>query len=138
MTGPTIFMSCVLIVYLIGISYRDRPRIHWKIMVLGMCADIGLTLWLELSRGAIRQAAGVMEFEHSKELLFRVHIPIAVGLFLCYFFVSRSGYKLMKGRFDDPQKARQRHRAIGIMTLGCYVGSFLTAPGFLIEQFFYS
>jgi len=124
--SPIVFMICVGVGYVIAVLFAiyHKPRLHMWLMTLCMVSDFSLTCYLEITRGVCDHLFGeAVPFEGNRMLLFAGHIPVAIALYIFYILSIWSGVKAR----------RQRHRWIGYVTLALYVGSFLTAPGCVVE-----
>lgn len=138
MTGPIIWMTAVLIWYVFGIFnvFWGNVRTHMTMMCVGIGGDVLLTLYLEIGRGVIEKLFGLhaQPFLGNRVLLYAVHVPVAVLLLICYPLVIRSGYKLWHCTGMDFRERKRRHMALGMVTTGLYLASYLSAPGFIIER----
>ena len=132
MSGAVVWMTVVLVVYLIGIYNWRRPWLHRRLMISGIVADLGLTLYLEVFRGVIGQSISG-EHQINKSLL-AVHVTISVLLLLSYGFVWWSARRYRKAPKSERSLLFRRHRRLGFTALTLYLGSYVTAPGWIVER----
>jgi hypothetical protein len=114
-----ILSTGVMAILAAGMYFRGRrPSIHWKLMVTAFVIDVGLVLYIELTRKAIEQipqARGLLLF----------HIAVSLSVIVCYLVMFALGRRLLGGRLDT----RIAHRNVGFTFLTLrslnYVTSFL-------------
>jgi hypothetical protein len=82
------FGVCVIIV--IGLYYRKRRRVHIPLMASAFCIDLGLLLYIELTRQAIRTVT------HQPHPFVAVHSLISILVAIAYVVQIASGIALAK------------------------------------------
>lgn len=106
-------VACVLLA--VGFMYRRKRRVHIPLMLSAFVVDMGLVLYIELSRGAIDTArtttSGLMIF----------HIAISVGVVLLYFWQIYTGIRRVRGA------AASSHGATGLTLLVLRLGNLVTS-----------
>ncbi len=113
-----VISACVLVVIGLGLFMRRRSyRWHITLMGLAFATDIGLLLYIELSRHAIAQTVGA-----SHPLLY-VHVAISVAMLGCYIAMFFLGRFLLKA----DERKRPAHRTVGITFCVLRVLNFVTA-----------
>ncbi len=87
----------ILALIFLGWIYRRKRNLHIGLMATAMAADLGLVLWIELSRHAVEQALGVGEFELPGAFL-AFHIVLSVVSLLLWFVQLVLGIKIARGK----------------------------------------
>lgn len=77
---------------LVGYGFRRRRRVHVPLMLSAFCIDMGLVVYIELNRHAIKQAL------HPPGPLMIVHIAISVAVVVLYFWQIFTGIGKLRGR----------------------------------------
>ena len=96
MTIPMYIATTAWLLLVAGYFKRKERSLHVLLMRLGIGIDIGLVLFLQVTRSAIQTAAS---FKLS--MLEQVHIGFSTLAFVLYFPVMYLGWKLLKGS-DSP------------------------------------
>ena len=115
--------TLALIFIFVGLwSLHSRNRVrHAVCMGIAFVLDLGLVLYIELSRHAVDRVA------HSTSPLLWFHVAISTAALVLYLVQGFLGYRLYRGN----AVARPIHRWCGIaflvLRLGNYVTSFLVA-----------
>jgi len=119
---PFMFIASVSFLILsVGLSVRITHRaLHWKLMSLGILADVSLVLILEFQRSAINTAASF-----SLEPLQQAHIACSLVAVLLYIPVVILGVYRLKG-WSTGHQGRWWHLRLG---LGAFV---FRALGFVL------
>ncbi len=103
---------------LVCLRFR-RLGCHAACMVTAFVLDVGLVLYIELSRGAVDRVA------HSISPLLWFHVAISTAALLLYVVQGYLGYRLYRGLAVSTMS----HRWVGItflvLRLGNYVTSFM-------------
>lgn len=91
-SGLKLLSVLVFGLVLIGFANRRRRRIHIPLMVTAFLIDLGMVLYIELTRHAIEKAAaGVGP-------LMGVHIGLSVAVLLLYLGQIVGGIMKLRGR----------------------------------------
>lgn len=120
--APTDMVATGIVLMLaVGLAMRRNRKVHPPLMGLCFVLDLGLVLYLELTRGAVNTAVTT----DSRILTF--HVAVAVATIVLYLVLVPSGYKLLKGGGN-----RGLHRKAALAFVVCRVLTYLTA--FLIPR----
>lgn len=111
--------TAVLGILALGFMSRPHPRRHRALMLAAFAIDLGLVLYIEITRGAVeRVVAGV-------PALLAFHVAISTAVLLCYAGMITLGSRLFAGRFE----LKLWHRNLGLTFVVLralnYVTSFL-------------
>jgi len=120
--GANIASIVITIVLLIGVALRRNRKLHPPIMIACFVADLGLVVWLEVTRSAVETAVGNMS------ALMVTHIVLAVLMILSYVSLMATGFKVLRAKepleFDTHRKS---HRAASISFFIIRVAVLVTA-----------
>lgn len=136
MSGPQMFMVLVLYVLGLGVFLRKRRAIHAFLMGIAICADLGLTTYLEISRKVIEVSVdSASGFQGNRSLLV-VHILIALALLLTYPILAWTGARMLRSSAQREKYSRWKlvHGKVAVVTFTLYFLSFVTAPNSVIER----
>lgn len=116
--APTDLVSFfVLVVIATGLSQRrDRTR-HIPLMALAFVVDLGLVLYLELTRSAVARAS-----ELASQML-SIHVGFAITTLVLNIALIASGVAIAKGK----PGLRKWHKRLAALFLFCRISTFLTA-----------
>ncbi len=90
--APTDLIATVILFALaVGLALRHRRSVHPWIMGGCFVADLGLVLYLELTRGAVATAV-----KFSSNIL-NFHVTVAVATLVLYLVLVPSGYRILNG-----------------------------------------
>lgn len=106
-------LVCILLI--VGVRYRTRRRVHIPLMLSAILIDVGMVLYIELSRGAIKSAQAKMG------PLMMVHIAISVSVLVLYAIQVYSGIRKFRGGTSA------LHRRVMWPTLVLRIGNFVTS-----------
>jgi len=98
------FATLTVAVLCFGLTQRKKPKLHAKIMTLGILMDLGLVLKLQIQRDAVGAA-----ISHSYGLLQYLHFSTSGLASLLYFPVLYLGYKNLKALGTPHPELRLRH-----------------------------
>ena len=119
MTILHVLSTAVLVVLLVGFAQRANRRRHRALMLAAFAVDLGLVVWIEVTRHAIEKVAGGVPW------LVQIHVAISTGVLVGYVAMILLGSRLFAGRGD----LRSMHRWVGlgfVVLRGLnYVTSFL-------------
>jgi len=91
--GPLHYISIfVCIMLVVGVLNRRRKRVHIPLMVSAFLIDLGLVLYIELSRGAVAAAQAKMG------PLMIVHISLSVATLALYVVQMVTGIQNARGK----------------------------------------
>ena len=110
----------IMIVIVIGVLYRFRPKVHIPIMVSCFVLDISNVLVIELNRAAI--ATSIKTFSEFGSWLLKFHIAISLACCLCYVIAVLTGIRLYKKNVG-----RRTHKTNAVVFLVCRVLNCITA-----------
>lgn len=106
-------VACLLLAA--GYANRRKKRVHIPLMLSAFAVDMGLVLYIELTRHAIETArtttSGLMIF----------HIAISVGVVLLYLWQIYSGTRRARG------KPAASHGITGVALLVTRLGNLVTS-----------
>ena len=106
-----------LILLMVGIALRRDRSKHPKIMVAAFVLDLGLVLYLELTRGAIDRASQL-----ASQIL-TIHVGFAVATLVFNVALLVTGYRIYSGK----SAGLTTHRRLAWVFMICRIATFLTA-----------
>lgn len=106
-------LVCVLLV--VGVIYRRRRSVHVPMMLTAIALDLGMVLYIELSRGAVQSAQSKMG------PLMIVHIVMSVIVLVLYGIHVYTGISKLRGGI------RPLHGLVMPATLLLRIGNFVTS-----------
>lgn len=113
----------VCLLLLLGVVFRRRPRVHVPLMVTAFLVDIGMLLYIELTRKAIATVVG------GPHEFVMVHATISTLVLVAYGFQILSGLKILKGR---ARQLNHRYAAVVLLLLRfSNFGTSLFVEGFI-------
>jgi hypothetical protein len=107
MTGNMYIATVAWVLLSIGVLFRKRRGVHVSLMITGIVLDIGLVLYLQVTREAVQTA-----LEFSLKPLEQVHIGFSTLALVLYFPVLFLGFKLLLG---PTASLRKLHITLGSM-----------------------
>lgn len=116
MFNPIHYLSLIVCILLVvGAMNRRRKRIHIPIMLSAIVIDLGMVLYIELTRGAVKQASAKMG------PLMIVHIVISCGVLVLYGMQIWTGIRKALG------VSTGLHRRVMIPLISLRILNFLTS-----------
>lgn len=106
--------SAWLLLVLGVLNCRNRRK-HVPLVGLALALDLGLVLYLQLTRNAVQTAVG-----ETLSVLERVHVGLSTLAVLLYIPTILLGIKLLRG----DERVRYWHRRIALSALCCRTGGF--------------
>ena len=112
--------TVVIVLIALGIYYRKRTSVHYPIMLTAFALDIGMVLYIEIKRHAVKQ---VIDMTPGPLLWF--HIVVSTVVLLLYFVQFYFGWRLKSGK--STSKALHRNTGITFCVLRMinYVTSYI-------------
>lgn len=114
--------TCVLILIAVGLAFRRRPRVHVPCMLAAFALDVGLVLYIELSRHAIETVGSMIQKPFPQGLLL-FHVAMSILTLVLYVIMLRLGLGLLKGR----ESARLPHRHLGSAFVVCRLANYISS-----------
>lgn len=116
----------IFVAIVVGVVLHHRRRLHVQIMLIALVADVGLLLWVELANAAIAQAAkgGPGRTGLGATILW-IHIAFSVATLLYWALQVRSGFLVLKGRYDVLPTHARNAKVFLAVRLGNLVTAFL-------------
>lgn len=112
----------ITVALVVGTLLRFNRKVHPPLMVTCFLADLGLVVWLEVTREAVETAAGNMS------PLMAVHIALAVAMLVLYAAMLIGGIGLLRAAPDaDTGKARRKHRMGAVAFFAVRIAVLATA-----------
>lgn len=112
-----VLSTLVLVLIAIGVMKRKTTRIHLKLMTTAFLLDVGMVLYIEVTRNAVEQTlGGVTPF-----LMF--HIVISIGVLVAYVFQLQLGRRLLKGVVTS----RVTHLWVGVVFCALRLTNYVTS-----------
>ena len=112
--------TLVLLLIAFGVHYRRRPRIHLRFMLAAFAVDLGLVLYIEVTRHAVERVAG-----QTMGLLLGCHVAVSVAVLCAYVLQIQLGRRILHGF----TASRSLHVRLGLtfctLRLLNYVTSFM-------------
>lgn len=119
MTSLQIVSTGVLGLIGLGVWQRRNPPVHRALMLLAFAVDLGMVLFIELSRHAVDQAVS------THRPLLRFHVAVSTLALAAYLVQLALGWRLVR----HSTASRVWHFRVGItfvvLRLTNYVTSFL-------------
>lgn len=109
----------IVMLFLFGVANRKNKFKHMRIMKTAIIWDLLLVAQIELSRSAISKASKMF----ANPMILNIHVSLAIGTVLLYFWVFYSGQKLRVGE----EAIRKMHKRIGITTLSARIATLVTS-----------
>jgi uncharacterized membrane protein YozB (DUF420 family) len=114
-----VFSSGVMILLGIGLLNRRRARRHMACMLTAFAVDLGLVVYIELTRHAVAEVAG------SGRPLLWFHVVVSVGVLAAYLAQIRLGRLILEGQSTRRRTHRRVAWAFVVLRTTNYVTSFL-------------
>lgn len=112
----------ITVVLIVGTLLRFNRKVHPPLMLMCFFADLGLVVWLEVTREAVETAAGNMS------PLMVTHIALAVAMLVLYATMLIGGIGLLRAAPDaDTGKARRKHRMGAVAFFAVRLAVLVTA-----------
>ncbi len=108
-----------LLIY--GLTQRFRPKIHIPIMLSAFVLDVGLVLYIELTREATSQALGWGDLP----AIMQIHIILSMMTLVMYLVQIVSGFIRWK------KGGMRYHKHTGILFMAFRLGNLITS--FMID-----
>lgn len=109
----------VFVLIFIGVALRKNRKVHPPIMITCFLVDLALVLYLEFTRGAIKEAA-----DRVMEPMMLIHIIVATLSIGLYVALLITGTKVLRGA---PEKLQRIHKRFAITFLVNRVAVLATA-----------
>jgi hypothetical protein len=128
-----VISTLVLFILAAGIYFRRRPEIHLKVMTSAFLIDLGLVLYIELTRQAVESVVTQV-----KPLTW-FHAAISLSVLVLYVVQIVLGRRLLAARSaslatsagpistGDPAHTRNLHRNLGITFCVFRILNYVTA-----------
>ncbi|HEY9686852.1 MAG TPA: hypothetical protein V6C52_07765 [Coleofasciculaceae cyanobacterium] len=114
--------TLVLIIIVVGLKYRRRPKIHVPCMSLAFALDVALLLYVEWSAHAINTFAKEFTQPTHGGLLF-FHVAVSLLMVILYIALILSGKQMLNG--DRTRLTLHRNMA-GIFLI-CRLANYITS-----------
>jgi hypothetical protein len=122
LNGANVTSFIITFVLIVGVFLSYNRKIHPPIMVGCFLADVGLVIWLEVTREAVETATGNMS------ALMVTHIALAMSMLVLYVLMLLSGLKLLRAPANSDSLAiRRRHKFGAILFFVVRVAVLVTA-----------
>ncbi len=102
--------ACAWLILVLGYTQRKHRERHIPLMLTGIFMDIGLVLYLQLTRDALRTA-----FSFTLPALRQLHVTTSSVAFVLYFPVLVTGWRLGTGTAREP--LRRLHIRLATLAL---------------------
>lgn len=106
----------ILLLFLVGLALRKKRALHMTLMQIAIACDLGLVLYLEITRDAINTA---MNPTHPFVVF---HVIISVATVVGYFHQIYAGYRYFKQGL-----LKKAHRIGGMVTISLRMSNFFTS-----------
>ena len=114
-----ILSTLVLLIIAGGIIKRRTARIHYPLMLTAFALDIGMVLYIELAREAVKTATS------GPPPLLMFHIVISCLVIICYLVQFYLGWRLISGRSTSSRSHLITGILFCILRLTNYVTSYM-------------
>jgi hypothetical protein len=104
-----------------GVAVHRRRRLHVRLMLASFGLDLALLVTVELLRGAVDQAVGVVAEQGPWAL--RIHILFSLAAGVMWLIMIHSGTRVLRGR----EEHRPRHARGARVFLLARFGNMVTA-----------
>jgi uncharacterized membrane protein YozB (DUF420 family) len=111
----------VFVVICVGVAVHRRRRLHVGLMLTSFALDLALLVVVELLRGAVGQAVGVVSPGGAWAL--RIHILFSLAAGVMWLVMIHSGCRLLRGG----EEYRGRHSRGARLFLAVRFGNMVTA-----------
>ncbi|HEY9745214.1 MAG TPA: hypothetical protein V6C99_03235 [Oculatellaceae cyanobacterium] len=119
-----VISTLVLVVIAIGLFFRHRPKVHIPCMLGAFCLDLGLVLYIELTRHALATVGEAIQKPIPQALLI-FHVVVSLLVLILYLCQLRLGLGLLKQ--PDAQHKRILHRNLGISFVVLRLTNYITS-----------
>jgi len=119
--------TVILLILAFGLYKRHQPRVHIPVMLTAFGLDVGLVLYIELTRHAIQTAADSVTAPMAHPLLL-FHIAVSLTTIILYVLLSKSGSEVYRGQTDKLKSHRNMAAVFIICRLTNYATSFFIIP----------
>lgn len=113
-----VISSFVLVLIGIGLYYRRKPGIHFRLMLAAFVLDLALVIYIEATRHAVEKVA-----THFRVMLW-VHASISLAMLACYPAMMLLGRRVLTGRTTSKAAHRNLGMAFVVLRLLNYVTAF--------------
>lgn len=120
MTGLHAFSTLVLVLVGLGLYFRRRARIHLAFMIAALVVDLGLVLYIELTRSAVEK---VTTAPLGPVLTF--HIVASVLVLLIYIVQVGLGVRKLRSGVSSHLAHRYLGMAFVVLRLANYATSYM-------------
>jgi hypothetical protein len=117
-----LFSTLVLIIIAVGVWFKRRPEIHIPVMCCAFAMDLGLLLYIEVTRHAVENLSESIQ-SAVPDLLLYFHVLVSVLTLILYGVQIITGIKLSKGRIN----ARQLHLKSAYLFITCRLLNYITS-----------
>ncbi len=104
MISPLI-STLVLVLIGTGVAFRRRPSVHWPLMLTAFALDLGLVVYLEVSRRAVETAAT------SIHPLVWFHAAISLSVLFLWCVMLRLGWRMLRAG----ARVQSTHRRVAVV-----------------------
>lgn len=124
--GTDLLATVAFVLLLAGWAQRRRRERHVPLVLAGIGIDLGLVVWLEVTRGVVEKAAGAVAHQPYPGLRW-LHIATSTLAVALYIPTLWLGFKVLRGA-PDPA-VRKRHAAVATSALALRAAGFLCMWG---------
>ena len=114
-----ILSTLVLFIIAAGIMRRRTPKVHYPLMLTAFTLDIGMVLYIELAREAVKTAMS------GPPPLLMFHIVVSCLVIVCYLTQFFLGWRLLKGKSTNRRAHLITAILFCVLRLTNYVTSFM-------------
>ena len=114
---PVAVSTLALALIAAGVVLRRRRWLHWRLMLTALVFDLGLVLYLAISRDAVARAAT------DPHPVVWVHPAISAMVLVCWLGMLRLGWLMLHGR----PAARHPHRLLAMVFVTLRVANHVPA-----------
>jgi uncharacterized membrane protein YozB (DUF420 family) len=114
--------TLVLIIIATGFTFRHQRKTHIPCMLTAFAIDLGLVLYIELTRHAIKSVSQAVQHPLPHGLLL-FHVTMSVFVLILYVVMLSLGVQLLKGQ----ETKRISHRNLGYTFILCRLANYATS-----------
>lgn len=117
-----VISTIVLVMIGVGLKFRRRRNLHWKIMTAACVTDFSLVLYIELTRHAVEKVVSQVR------PFIWFHAAISTSVLVLYVVMIVLGRRVLTAAADvNTDQIRRRHRNFGVTFCVLRLMNYVTA-----------
>lgn len=124
--GTDLLATLAFVLLVAGWAQRRRRERHVPLVLAGIGIDLGLVVYLEVTRGVVEKVAGAVSHQPYPGLRW-LHIATSTLAVVLYIPTLWLGFRILRGATDPA--VRKRHAAAALAALALRTAGFLCMWG---------